>query len=67
MRGRDRQAGKLFSYVKPEALVPADPQLRTIKRLADAALDRLSSDFTAMPDTRSACVFASTLRKALAG
>ena len=48
MRGRDRQAGKLFSYVNPEALVPADHPLRTIKHLADAALDRLSSDFTAL-------------------
>jgi transposase len=48
MRGRDRQAGKLFSYVSPEALVPADHPLRTIKHLADAALDRLSSDFTAL-------------------
>jgi hypothetical protein len=24
MRGRDRQSGKLFSYVSPEALVPPD-------------------------------------------
>src|SRR6201993_223401 len=48
MRGRDRQTGKLFSYVSPEALVPADHPLRVIKRLTDAALDRLSTGFAAM-------------------
>jgi transposase len=48
MRGRDRQTGKLFSYVSPEALVPADHPLRAIKRLADGALDRLSGDFGAL-------------------
>jgi transposase len=34
--------------VSPEALVPADHPLRAIKRLADAALDRLSGDFGAL-------------------
>jgi hypothetical protein len=48
MRGRDRQTGKLFSYVSPEALVPPDHPLRAIKRLADAALDRLSGDFAGL-------------------
>jgi transposase len=48
MRGRDRQTGKLFSYVSPEALVPADHPLRAIKRLADAALERLSGAFGAL-------------------
>src|SRR5437868_2754216 len=48
MRGRDRQSGKLFSYVSPEALVPPDHPLRAIKRLVDAALDRLSADFAMM-------------------
>jgi transposase len=48
MRGRDRQTGKLFSYVGPEALVPPDHPLRAIKRLADAARDRLPSDFAAL-------------------
>jgi hypothetical protein len=44
MCGWDRQTVKLFSYARPEALVPSDHPLRAIKRLADAALDRLSSD-----------------------
>src|SRR5881275_115479 len=48
MRGPDRQSGKLFSYVSPEALVPPDHPLRAIKRLVDAALDRLSADFAMM-------------------
>jgi transposase len=48
MRGQDRQTGKLFSYVSPETLVPRDHPLRAIKRLADAALDRLSADFAAL-------------------
>ena len=48
MRGRGRQTGQLFSYVSPEALVPPDHPLRAIKRLTDAALDRLCGDFAAM-------------------
>jgi len=48
MRGRDRQTGKLFSYVSPEGLVAPDHPLRAIKRLTDAALDRLSVDFAAL-------------------
>ena len=48
MRGRDRQTGKRFSYVSPEALVPPDHPLRPIKRLCDAALGRLSAEFAAM-------------------
>jgi hypothetical protein len=46
MRGWDRQTGKLFSYVSPEALVPPDHPVRS-SALADAALDRLSVDFGA--------------------
>ena len=48
MRGRDRRTGGLFNYISLEALVPADHPLRAIKRLADAALDRLSGDFAAL-------------------
>ena len=48
MRGRDRQTGKLFSYASPESLVPADHPLRAIRRLVNAALDRLSPDFAAI-------------------
>jgi transposase len=48
MRGRDHQTGKLFSYVSPETLVPADHPLRVIRLLANAALDRLSPTFSKM-------------------
>ncbi len=48
MRGTDRQTAKLFSYVSPEALVPPDHPLRRIRRLANAALERLSPEFDAI-------------------
>jgi len=48
MRGRDRQTGKLFSYISPEELVPADHPLRAIRSLVNAALDRLSPEFAAI-------------------
>jgi transposase len=48
MRGRDRQTGKLFSYISPEELVPADHPLRAIRSLVNAALDRLSPQFAAI-------------------
>jgi hypothetical protein len=31
MRGTDRQTGKLFSYLSPEAMVPQDHPLRVIR------------------------------------
>src|SRR3954449_5481254 len=45
MRGTDRQTAQLFSYLSPETLVPKDHPLRLIRALANAALERLSSDF----------------------
>lgn len=45
MRGSDERSGSLFSYVDLEARVRADHPLRTIRRLANAALDDLSRDF----------------------
>jgi transposase len=45
MRGSDRQSGKLFSYLSPEAMVPAKHPLRVIRPLVNAALDRMTSDF----------------------
>ena len=45
MRGTDRQTGRMFSYLSPETMVPQDHPLRVIRRLADAALDRLSPAF----------------------
>ena len=40
MRGSDRQTGSMFSYVSPEALVPADHPLRPIRVLVNRALER---------------------------
>jgi transposase len=46
MRGHDDQSDFLFSYVAPEQRVPQDHPLRTVRRLTDAALERLSPRFT---------------------
>src|SRR5215213_4839820 len=45
MRGADEQPGSMFSYISPEERVPADHPLRTIRRLTDRALERLSPRF----------------------
>src|SRR3989337_2617723 len=45
MRGEDREQAKLFSYVSPEQRVPADHPVRTIRRLANRALQALSRRF----------------------
>jgi len=45
MRGDDRQAGWMFSYISPEERVPADHPLRAIRRMTDAIFDRLSPRF----------------------
>jgi transposase len=45
MRGTDEQTGALFSYLSPDALVPADHPLRAIRPLVNAALERLSPQF----------------------
>jgi transposase len=45
MRGEDREQAKLFSYVSPEQRVPADHPLRTIRQLANRALQALSRRF----------------------
>src|SRR3984957_3207368 len=45
MRGADEQTGALFSYLSPEALVPRDHPLRSMRRLVNAALERLSGKF----------------------
>jgi transposase len=45
MRGSDERSGALFSYVDLEARVRPDHPLRTIRRLANAALNDLSRDF----------------------
>jgi transposase len=45
MRGDDPRHESMFSYVTPEARVRPDHPLRPIRRMTDAALERLSSRF----------------------
>jgi transposase len=45
MRGADEQPGSMFSYVSLEERVPHDHPLRTIRRITDRALERLSPRF----------------------
>ena len=46
MRGADEQTGALFSYLSPDVLVPADHPLRSIRLLVNAALEKLSPQFS---------------------
>ena len=48
MRGDDRQQSDLYSYISPEARVPKDHPLRPVRRMVDAALSELSSEFEAL-------------------
>ena len=48
MRGVDEQTGARFSYLSPEAMVPADHPLRAIREIVNAALDRLSPTFATL-------------------
>ena len=48
MRGHDEQSGWMFSYVSPEDRVPPEHPLRTIRRITDRALERLSTTFDAL-------------------
>src|SRR5438309_1306009 len=45
MRGADEQPGSMFSYVSLEERVAQDHPLRTIRRITDRALERLSPRF----------------------
>jgi transposase len=51
MRGEDRQAEGMFSYVRLEERVPRDHPLRPIRKLVDAALTELSGEFAALYST----------------
>jgi transposase len=51
MRGDDPRNDSMFSYVTPEARVRADHPLRPIRRMTDAALERLSSRFDRLYST----------------
>ena len=46
MRGGDESQGGMFSYISAEARVPSDHPLRPIRAMADAALVRLSPEFS---------------------
>jgi transposase len=48
MRGSDKLAGELFSYVDLEQRVRSDHPLRAIRALTDTALEALSGDFAAL-------------------
>jgi transposase len=48
MRGSDSRSGSLFSYVDLEARVRRDHPLRSIRQFADAALEALTADFSAL-------------------
>src|SRR5580765_2189498 len=48
MRGPDEQTGALFSYLSPEALVPADHPLRAIRDRVNAALRDMSLAFSGL-------------------
>jgi hypothetical protein len=45
VRGSDEQTNALFSYVSPEARVPHDHPLRTIRLMTDAVSKTLSPRF----------------------
>jgi transposase len=48
MRGPAERSDFLFSYLSPEQRVPADHPLRPIRRIVDAALTRLTTEFDAL-------------------
>src|ERR1700730_5510965 len=51
MRGDDPRHDAMFSYVTPEARVRADHPLRPIRKMTEAALQRLSTRFDALYST----------------
>jgi transposase len=66
MRGVDEQTGALFSYLSPEALVPADHPLRPIRFLVNQALARLSPAFDKLyPTSGRASIAPEKLLRAL--
>src|SRR5881392_1188196 len=51
MRGDDPRHDGMFSYITPEARVRPDHPLRPIRRMTDAALERLSARFDRLYST----------------
>ncbi|MCY4489746.1 MAG: IS5/IS1182 family transposase, partial [Deltaproteobacteria bacterium] len=48
MRGTDPRQEGMFSYVSPEARVPADHPLRAIRKMVNRALEGLTREFEEM-------------------
>src|SRR3954471_18934093 len=48
MRGDDLNQSPMFSYVSPEARVPSDHPLRTIRRMTDEALEAMADRFSVL-------------------
>jgi len=48
MRGDDRRQAAMWSYLSPEARIPADHPLRPIREMVDQALGELSSRLGAL-------------------
>lgn len=48
MRGEDREQVTMFSYVSPDARVPADHPLRVVRPMVQAVLEKMSSLFDGM-------------------
>jgi len=66
MRSKDTQKTAMWSYISPEQRVPADHPLRSIREMANAALQSLSPDFArlyskrgrpSIPPERSSALF----------
>ena len=57
MRGTDRTQSTMFSYVSPEARIPADHPLRATREMANRALVRLDRKFRSLY-SRTGDVFA---------
>jgi len=47
MRSEDVQSTAMWSYLSPEARVPADHPLRSLRELVNVALRKLSPEFRA--------------------
>jgi len=52
MRSKDIQKTAMWSYISPEQRVPADHPLRSIREMANAALQSLSPDFARLYSKR---------------
>ena len=51
MRGTDKQQSQMFSYISPEARVPANHPLRKIRAMVEKALKEMDGQFTELYST----------------